>query len=251
MVFSGIVETKGIVLSCAERNDVQLWDGTTGKGTVLRVRAPDFFANATMGCSIAVNGVCLTVVEWSDDEATFNVAPETVRRTNLDQQVLKSGDAVNLERSLKATDRNSGHYVQGHVDGTGALRSFRKDGDSLWVQISAGPELLRGIVEKGCICVDGVSLTVVDVNREEGWFSFMLVPHTQSMVTLPGKTVGAPINLELDVMGKYAAAAGSSASPALELRVAQLERQMRWAGVWLGVLSLSALAAALWGAKRV
>eukprot|EP00941_MAST-03F_sp_MAST-3F-sp1_P003137 g3137.t1 len=229
MVFSGIVESNAseksaVVESCEERTDVKLWDGSIGRGFVLTIRSKGFFVDATLGCSIAVNGVCLTVVKWDNDTATFNVAPETCRKTNLNPDDIKPGALVNLERSLSASSRNSGHYVQGHVDGTGVLRSKRMDGDSLWVEISVNDNLLNGLVEKGCICVDGTSLTVVDVNRAKGYFSFMLVPHTQELITLPRKEIGEKINLELDVMGKYAAVRGGSQNTDLSKRVAQLEK---------------------------
>eukprot|EP00501_MAST-03F_sp_TOSAG23-6_P000961 GSMAST32.ASY1.ANO1.997.1 assembled CDS len=191
MVFSGIVECQGTILSCE----------TIGEGTVLRVESIGFFEDATLGCSIAVNGVCLTVVEWTNDYAVFNIAPETCNRTNINTAEMKSGDFVNLERSLLSNSRNSGHYVQGHVDGVGEIISKVKDKDSLLCTIRVSENILSGIVPKGCICVDGVSLTVIDVNRQLRFFTFMY-----TMVTLPKKDVGKNVNIEVDVMGKYAIA---------------------------------------------
>ncbi|MCQ8184749.1 riboflavin synthase [Parvularcula maris] len=189
-MFTGLIEEIGEVVSLDTRDE----------GTDLTVRGPLVVSDAKLGDSIAVEGVCLTVTDFTEDTATFGLAPETLRRTGLGS--LKEGDPVNLERALLPTTRLGGHYVQGHVDGTGRLRSIEEDGDALWVTIEAQRELLRYIVEKAYITVDGASLTVTAVDEET--FSVMLVRHTQALITLPTKKPGAAINLEADIMAKFA-----------------------------------------------
>ena len=157
------------------------------------------------------------------------MSPETLRRSALED--LKQGSKVNLEGGLAVGARNSGHYVQGHVDGTGSIKAFRREKDSLWVTIAASADLLRFIVEKGFIAVDGTSLTVCEVtlcvtvysdssiihdrlhaqvNSDEGWFNLMLISHTQTVIIMPHVPVGGRVNLEVDVMAKYASQAVSS-----------------------------------------
>lgn len=156
------------------------------------------------------------------------LAPETLRRTYFPS--LKAGDAVNLERASEIGGRNSGHFVQGHVDGTGTVRERWTDNDSMWYKITVDdPDLLRYIVPKGFIAIDGTSLTVVDVNVEEGWFSFMLVEYTQKKIIIPSKLQGDKVNLEVDVLGKYSETAMAAIIPrleALEAKVAALEKQL-------------------------
>ena len=152
--------------------------------------------------------------------------PSSLRRTNLGS--LRPGSAVNLERAAVVGGRNSGHLVQGHVDDTGEIVAKWAEGDSLWVRVAPPSRLLPYIVPKGYICVDGASLTVVDVDRSAGTFTFMLIAFTQSAIVLPRKAVGERVNLEVDVAGKYAAAGGGDAAllerlVALEKRVAELE----------------------------
>jgi len=166
-----------------EREDIVLWDGTKGKGWVLRVSGIATLEGCTIGCSIAVNGTCLTVVRFDETSFTFGVAPETLNLTNLAS--LKKGDKVNLERSAKLGDLVGGHNVQGHVDECGSIVSKVKDGDSLRIRVQATHKLVRLLVPKGYIAVDGTSLTVIDVHlgSEDGvtdpsWFSFMLIEHT-------------------------------------------------------------------------
>lgn len=188
-MFTGIVEEMGTVESLSE---------ITG-GWSLTVRAPVVLDGARRGDSLAVNGTCLTVTALTPNSFTVGLSPETLRRTDLGD--LRPGDEVNLERSLAANGRLGGHFVQGHVDGTGVIRAFRPEGDSLWVTVEVSPTLLRYIVPKGYIAVDGVSLTVVEVFPEA--FTFMLVAYTQQNITLPRKAVGSRVNLEVDVLGKY------------------------------------------------
>ena len=224
MVFSGIVEEMGSVVSLTHDQEMTMWDGSTGLGTELVVDGPIASQGAYIGCSIAVNGVCLTATELEIDGAprfALGLSPETLRRTNLG--ALKEGDAVNLERSLAADGRNSGHYVQGHVDGTGALRRTWVEGDSLWVEIEASPDLLACIVPKGYIAVDGTSLTVCDVTEDS--FTLMLIEHTQKCIVLPLRKPGDAVNLEVDVIAKYARRSAGDFE-ALSKRVADLEAKL-------------------------
>jgi riboflavin synthase len=176
-------------------------------------------------CSICVSGVCLTATELGGNTFKAGLAPETLRRTYLG--TLTAGDAVNLERASEIGGRNSGHFVQGHVDGTGTVLERWIDNDSLWYKIKTSDDILRYIVPKGFIAIDGTSLTVVDVNTVEKWFSFMLVEYTQKKIIIPAKLPGAKVNLEVDVLGKYSENTLAALIPrleALEAKVASLEK---------------------------
>lgn len=221
-MFTGIIEEIGLVVSIQERHDLLLWNGERGKGVELVVHVQVALEGAYVGCSIAVNGTCLTATSISDEHVAFGVSPETLRRTNL--SALQPGNKVNIERSMGTGSRNSGHFVQGHVDGTGAILSFTRENDSLWVKIAATPELFRGIVPKGYIAIDGTSLTVCEVNRVHGYFSIMLVAYTQNHITLPLKKVGERVNLEPDVLGKYAARSMSGLTTRVDALESQLQR---------------------------
>lgn len=329
MVFTGIVEEIGVVLSVEKAAELKLWDGSTRPGFVLAIAARTMLDGCYVGASIAVNGVCLTVTEFdtpsesdADAKGSFAVslAPETLRRTDLGD--LRAGARVNLERAAPVGGRNSGHYVQGHVDGTGEVVARWAEGDSLWFKVRAPRSVMRGVVAKGFIAVDVTSLTVCAVRADDGgdpggaepaadgtkggsagggglaidtdpspragnrmrtrtnsiglaedgteveipepvlrsplaraaraqveieeeleeerlslggrsprvspaasparpskggdgqgggqgagfgWFTFMLVPHTQRHVVLPDRAAGARVNLEVDVLGKYVA----------------------------------------------
>ena len=144
----------------------------------------------------------MTVISFDETQLTFGISPETLNRTYF--SLLACGDKVNLERAAKLGDRVSGHYVQGHVDGTGTVISKTKDGDSLWIKVQLPDELMQ-VVEKGFVAVDGTSLTVCEVSRQEKWFTFMLVPYTQNKVIIPHTQIGGFVNIELDVMSKFAA----------------------------------------------
>mmetsp|Transcript_81426 Transcript_81426/g.143774 ORF Transcript_81426/g.143774 Transcript_81426/m.143774 type:complete len:243 (-) Transcript_81426:191-919(-) len=205
MVFTGIVEEMGTVVSVTRKADLEMWDGSKSEGFVLRIRCKVALDGAYLGCSIAVNGTCLTVTAFDQEAFEVNCAPETLRRTDLGD--LEVGHLVNIERSMAATDRNSGHVVQGHVDEAGKILKFSPEGDSLWVRISLSDELLPFVIQKGYIAVDGTSLTVCEVNRREKWFNLMLIAHTQKCIVIPKKKVGERVNLEADCMGKYAAQA--------------------------------------------
>ena len=188
-MFTGIVEELGRVIALEPSED----------SARLTVEGPLVTTDARHGASIAVNGVCLTVVDHEADRFTVDVMAETLRRSSLG--ALGAGDRVNLERAMAASDRFGGHIVQGHVDGTGLILD-RVAGDR-WevVRIGMPPALARYVVEKGSITVDGVSLTVTEVDADS--FSVSLIPTTLELTTLGHKGVGAPVNLEVDVLAKY------------------------------------------------
>jgi len=189
MLFTGIIEEIGTV--------TRIWQA--GRGYHLTVRARTVLENTQLGDSIAINGTCLTVTGLGEGTFTVGLAPETRLRTNL--LYLKAGHKVNLERALTPLSRMGGHFVQGHVDGVGTVRELRVEDDALWISVQAEPALMRYIVAKGFIALDGVSLTVVDVSEKH--FSVMLVAYTRQHITLPQQHVGYKINIEVDVLGKY------------------------------------------------
>jgi riboflavin synthase len=156
-------------------------------------------AHLAEGDSVSVNGVCLTAVQPRTDGFAADVMPETLRRSSLGP--LGPGSEVNLELPLRAGDRMGGHVVQGHVDGTAEVESVRDEGNARVVRIAAAPGLLRYVVEKGSIAVDGVSLTVSAI--EEGWFEVSLIPETLERTTLGAAAAGTTVNLEVDVLAKY------------------------------------------------
>ena len=170
-----------------------------------------------------MNGVCLTATELTDETFKVGLAPETLRKTYLGE--LKAGDAVNLERASEIGGRNSGHFVQGHVDGVGEIIDKWLDEDSMFFKVRADHDLLRYIVPKGFIAVDGTSLTVCEVDSriEESWFTFMLVEYTQKKIIIPAKDVGEQLNLEVDVLGKYS----ESALAAILPRIEELEQKVK------------------------
>ncbi len=188
-MFAGIIEQTGRVVAL-ERGP---------SAARLRLAAPGFFAGVRPGASIAVSGVCLTVVESGDDQAAFDVVPETLTRTTLG--ALRPGDRVNLEHSLRAGDPIDGHFVQGHVEGVGTVvRIDRGDGYVLWTQVPAG--LMPAIVPKGSIAIDGVSLTVVQVDRAARSFSVALIPTTLERTTLGSVGEGSRVNIETDILAR-------------------------------------------------
>lgn len=156
-------------------------------------------SDVKLGDSIAVNGTCLTVVDYSHSWFTADVMPETVDRTVLAR--LKAGDAVNLERTLRLGDRFGGHMVSGHIDGLGTISLLQKDDNAILVSITAPADILKFVIKKGSIAIDGISLTVVDCGAD--WFTVSLIPHTAAQTTLSFKQVGDPVNLETDIIGKY------------------------------------------------
>jgi riboflavin synthase len=188
-VFTGIVREVGRVASI---------DGD-GDGIRLEVEAPATAGLTAVGDSVSISGCCLTAVAVADGHVAFDAVPETVARTSLPRLAL--GSRVNVEPALRAGDPLGGHYVQGHVDGVGAVRSAEADDDGRRVWFDAPPELLRYLVEKGSVAVDGTSLTVAGL--DERGFSVALVPHTLAVTTLGELAPGDPVNLEADVLAKY------------------------------------------------
>jgi len=185
-MFTGIVEERGVVREV----------GTTRLSIGCRTVTSD----ATEGASIAVNGACLTVVERSDEHLAFDVSEETLRRTSFSR--LRAGDPVNLERPLTLSSRLGGHLVQGHVDGVGEVVAIDlADDGSSWMTVRAPERVARYLVDKGSVCVDGVSLTVA--SRDGTTFGVALIPHTLEVTTLGTAEVGDPLNLEVDVIAKY------------------------------------------------
>jgi riboflavin synthase len=193
-LFTGIIEEVGEVAALEPRGD----------SAVLRLRATRITDDLAHGASIAVNGVCLTVVGWTPGELTaieFDVMGETLKRSVIG--ALAPGDRVNLERAVRAAARLDGHVVQGHVDGTGVVVSRTPGTEWEAVRFGLPVELARFVAEKGSIAVDGVSLTVSAVGPD--WFEVGLIPETLRATTLGGKVAGDPVNLEVDVLAKYVA----------------------------------------------
>ena len=197
-MFTGIIEEVGHV-------------NRIGGGSLV-IDCHKVLEDVQLGDSIAVNGVCLTVTHFDKSSFTADVMPETVRRTSLAE--LKKGSPVNLERALTLASRLGGHIVSGHIDGTGEIIKFADEGNAILMTISAGPELLRYIVEKGSVALDGISLTVAQVTDSD--FTVSLIPHTREVTNLGSKKTGSPINIETDVLGKYVEKMlkGSSSAPA-------------------------------------
>ena len=188
-MFTGIVRELGTVVSS---------DGGP-EGIRLVVEAPDTAAQAGLGDSVAIDGCCLTAVEVADGRIAFDAVPETLRRTSLSR--VAPGTTVNVEPALRAGEPLGGHYVQGHVDGVGRVRSAEPEGDGRRVWFDAPPEVLRYCVEKGSIAVEGVSLTVAEVTDDA--FAVALVPHTLGVTTLGSLEPGREVTLEVDVLAKY------------------------------------------------
>jgi riboflavin synthase len=189
-MFTGLIESLGKIADVVERPT----------GIRLHVRT-SLFAELTRGDSLAVNGVCLTVVDGADQTVQADVSPETARVTTLGR--LKAGSVVNLERSLRADARIGGHFVQGHVDGTGMIEDVRQEGDSYWVTVSVPIELIRYVVRKGSIAVDGISLTVASVSENGPSFDVQIVPFTWQHTNLSAARVRDAVNIECDILGKY------------------------------------------------
>ena len=188
-MFTGLVAELGTVQRLARQ----------GNSYHLTVGAKKVLENLKIGDSVAVNGACLTVVRMDDSGFTADVMPETVRLTNIGS--LQPGSRVNLERTLRLCDGLDGHIVSGHVEGLGTISEQRPEGIAVVVTISTPPELLKYIIKKGSIAIDGISLTVTEVTDTS--FSVSLIPHTAKETTLGLKKVGDSVNLETDILGKY------------------------------------------------
>jgi riboflavin synthase len=191
-MFTGIVEELGTV---------EALDLLPGDAARLTIHSPKVTEDAGHGDSIAVNGCCLTVVETGDGRFTADVMRETLKRTSLGS--VDKGSRVNLERAVTAHARLGGHIVQGHVDGVGTIASRQPAEHWEDVRIAAAPEILKYVAEKGSIAVDGVSLTVTDVDDATGTFGISLIPTTLELTVLGRNQVGDLVNLEVDVIAKY------------------------------------------------
>jgi riboflavin synthase len=190
-MFTGLVEAQGIVVELAER--------PSARRLAIATELP--VENLSLGASIAVDGVCLTVVERAAGRFTADLGPETLARTTL--AALRLGDRVHLERPLAVGDALGGHLVAGHVDGVGTVAATRRRGEALEMEISAPADIAPFLVPKGSIAVDGVSLTVNTVEGDR--FGVTLVPHTVAVTLLPQRAVGAAVNLEADMIAKHVA----------------------------------------------
>ncbi|CAI6340219.1 unnamed protein product [Periconia digitata] len=199
-MFTGLVEIIGTVSSLESLDS----SSSGGGGTSLTISdAQDILGDANLGDSISVNGTCLTVTQFDKSSFKVGVAPETLRRTNLGS--LKEGSNVNLERAVSASTRMGGHFVQGHVDTIASVVSVTPDGNALTFRFKPrDPAVLRYIVEKGYVTIDGASLTVTKVeDGPEGWWEVMLIAYTQEKVVTAAKKPGDDVNVEVDQVGKY------------------------------------------------
>lgn len=188
-MFTGIVEEIGTVRTVRRG----------AHSSVLSIGAVRIQNGLKIGDSVAVNGVCLTVCSKDSGGFTADVMHETLNRSSLG--CLSVGSRVNLERAMAADGRFGGHIVSGHIDGVGCIRALQRDDNALWYTVEAAPQVLRYIVEKGSIAMDGISLTVASVSETD--FSVSVIPHTASATILGEKRPGDPVNLETDVIGKY------------------------------------------------
>ncbi|MEW6583985.1 MAG: riboflavin synthase [Nitrospirota bacterium] len=187
----------GLVLELGEIRSVHKRRGRA----ILSLGAGEIATDAAIGDSISVNGVCLTVVSKKVNELSFDLSDETLARTNLGR--LKAGDLVNLEPSLTPGSKIGGHFVTGHVDATAKIRSKAPSGDMWKFEFEVSSGILRYLVEKGSVAVDGISLTVVDVRKDS--FTVVVIPHTAKVTTLGTKGPGDTVNIEVDILGKYVA----------------------------------------------
>lgn len=188
-MFTGIVEEKGKVITLEK----------SGDSCVLKIAANVVTEGLAIGDSVAVNGVCLTAVSVSDSHFCADVMNQTLKMSSLG--ALKPQSSVNLERAMAANGRFGGHIVSGHIDGVGKITAIRRDANAVWYTISASSELMRYIVAKGSVALDGISLTVAEL--DSGSFSVSLIPHTAKSTVLGEKRVGDTVNIENDVIAKY------------------------------------------------
>lgn len=188
-MFTGLIEEIGTV---------QVIE-TNKKSSRITVKAKSIMEGANVGDSISTNGVCLTISQLNSSSFTADVMDETMGRSNLG--TLKTGQTVNLERAMRLGNRLGGHIVSGHIDGTGIIIRYEKDDNAFWITIAADVKILRYIVEKGSVALDGVSLTVAYVDHD--CFKVSIIPHTSQETTLLKKSLGYKMNIECDVIGKY------------------------------------------------
>lgn len=188
-MFTGIIEEIGVIQRVVKGS----------ASAALSIRGERIFSDLQLGDSVAVNGVCLTVSALDKSSFSADVMPETMLRSSLGR--LKTGSRVNLERALAVSARLGGHIVSGHIDGVGTIKSVRRDDNALWYTIGADAQIIKYVVEKGSVAIDGVSLTVAKLTRDS--FSVSLIPHTAKNTVLAEKAVGDIVNLENDIIGKY------------------------------------------------
>lgn len=188
-MFTGIVEEIGRVRSISK----------SGDGASIVIEARRVLEDVRLGDSIATNGVCLTVNQFDRNSFRVDVMAETMRRSNLKQLII--GSRVNLERAVAVGDRLGGHIVSGHIDDVGIIRHYEKEDNAVWITVEPAPELMKYIILKGSITIDGVSLTVAHL--DERVFKVSVIPHTRDETTLMSKAVGDNVNLECDMVGKY------------------------------------------------
>ncbi len=188
-MFTGLIEEIGEIKSIAKG----------AKSARITITAAKIMCGVELGDSISTNGVCLTVTEFDKDSFSVDVMAETMRCSNLGK--LKSGSYVNLERALRASDRLGGHIVSGHIDGMGTIMNLSIEDNATWVSVETSKDILKYIVHKGSIAIDGISLTVAYVN--ENIFKVSIIPHTKGETTLVSKKIGDVVNLESDMMAKY------------------------------------------------
>lgn len=188
-MFTGIIEEIGKIKAVRRGS----------RSSVLEIEAKKVVEDTRIGDSIATNGVCLTVVAIGSNGFSADVMPETMERSGLGR--LKPGDHVNLERALCLNSRLGGHLVAGHIDGTGRIAEYKQDENAIWITITASPQILRYVIEKGSVAIDGVSLTVAYVDEQV--LKVSVIPHTQTETTLTSKRIGETVNIENDMMAKY------------------------------------------------
>jgi riboflavin synthase len=188
-MFTGLIEEVGEITSVTRK----------GNSAQITVKAGKILKDTKIGDSISTNGVCLTVTEKTSNTFTVDVMPETMNRSNLKN--FKYGSKVNLERALRVGDRLDGHMVSGHVDGLGKIANYLKEDNAVWITVEADKSLLKYIIEKGSIAIDGTSLTVAYVDDRS--FKVSIIPHTGEATTLLDKKIGDEVNLECDMAGKY------------------------------------------------
>lgn len=190
-MFTGIIAERGRVSRLEKKGGI----------SHLNIRSETIAQSSAIGDSIAINGVCLTITRIEDDIMQFDVSVETLNSTNIGG--LKNGNTVNLEAALRPSDRMGGHFVTGHIDGTGIIRSKEKAGEAVRIEIEAPEVVMQYTVRKGSIAVDGISLTVVDLYKNS--FTVVIIPHTDLVTTISEKGVQDTVNLETDIIGKYVA----------------------------------------------
>ncbi len=190
-MFTGIIIEMGEVAALERKGGI----------THLSLKSKEIIKDSKIGDSVSVNGTCLTIAEIKDTAMRFDLSDETLKSANLGS--LKTGDRVNLEPSLRPDSKLGGHFVSGHIDDIGRIKSKTKMGDAFKIEIEAPEKILNFLVEKGSVAVDGISLTVVDILKNS--FTIVIIPHTEQLTTIGFKGPGDTVNIEVDIIGKYVA----------------------------------------------